>query len=110
MGPFLTVLWEDLADPILSGREELGFSKLYAELPDPWEFHGTTRFAASWLGYTFCDMEVSDMEPVPLDAVAVVTLLGRLDLAVAARVRRVDARVARRGALEEGRTLEPARA
>ncbi len=68
MGPFLTVLWEDLADPILSGREELGFSKLYCELPDPWEFNGTTRFAASWLGYTFMDMELTDMKQIPIDA------------------------------------------
>lgn len=68
MGPFLTVLWEDLADPILSGREEIGFSKLYCELPDPWEFDGTTRFSASWLGYTFLDMELTGMKPVPVDA------------------------------------------
>ena len=66
MGPLLTVLWENLADPIQSGREELGFSKEYAELPDPWEFDGTTRFAASWLGFTFCDMELTDMKPVPV--------------------------------------------
>ena len=69
MGPLLTVLWEDLADPIQSGREELGFSKEYAELPDPWEFNGTTRFAASWLGFTFCEMQLEDMKPVPVDAV-----------------------------------------
>ena len=66
MGPFLTVLWEDLADPILSGREELGFSKLYCELPDPWEFSGKTRFSASCLGYSFLDMEVTDMKSVPV--------------------------------------------
>ena len=68
MGPFLTVLWENLADPIQSGREELGFSKVYCELPDPWEYRGTTRFAASWLGFTFLDMQLEDMEAVPLDA------------------------------------------
>lgn len=67
MGPFLTVLWENLADPILSGREELGFSKLYCELPDPWPFAGTTRFAASWLGFTFMDMQLEDMQEVPAD-------------------------------------------
>ena len=68
MGPFLTVLWENLADPIQSGREELGFSKVYAELPDPWEYEGTTRFAASWLGFTFLDMQLEDMAAAPLDA------------------------------------------
>ena len=66
MGPFLTVLWENLCDPICSGREEIGFSKMYCELPDPWEFDGTTRFTASWLGFTFCNMELSNMKPIPV--------------------------------------------
>ena len=34
-GPLLTVLWENLTDPILTGREQLGFSKIYCELPEP---------------------------------------------------------------------------
>ena len=29
-GNFLLVLWENLTDPILTGREELGFSKMVA--------------------------------------------------------------------------------
>jgi hypothetical protein len=28
-----SVLWENLADPIISGREELRFNKLYCEIP-----------------------------------------------------------------------------
>ena len=28
-GNLLTVLWENLADPIITGREELGFAKIY---------------------------------------------------------------------------------
>ena len=32
-GEFLSVLWENLCEPILTGREELGFSKIYCELP-----------------------------------------------------------------------------
>ena len=34
-GNFLTVLWENLTDPILTGREELGFSKIFCDLPEP---------------------------------------------------------------------------
>ena len=34
-GNLLTVLWENLTDPILTGREEIGFSKIYCELPYP---------------------------------------------------------------------------
>lgn len=67
MGPFLSVLWEDLCDPICSGREEIGFSKMYAELPDPWEFDGTTRFNASWEGFSFCEMELSNMKSIPVE-------------------------------------------
>ena len=33
-GNFLLVLWENLTDPILTGREELGFSKIYCNLPE----------------------------------------------------------------------------
>lgn len=32
---FMPVLWEDMADPILTGREELGSPKLYADIADP---------------------------------------------------------------------------
>lgn len=66
MGPFLTVLWENMCDPICSGREEIGFSKMFCNLPDPWEFDGTTRFSADWYGFRFCDMELTDMKPVPV--------------------------------------------
>ncbi len=34
-GNFMPVLWESLADPILTGRDELGHPKLWAEIPDP---------------------------------------------------------------------------
>jgi hypothetical protein len=33
-GRFLAVMWENLPDPIISGREEIGHPKLYAEIPD----------------------------------------------------------------------------
>lgn len=32
---YMMVLFESFCDPIVTGREELGFSKLWAELPDP---------------------------------------------------------------------------
>ena len=65
-GEFLTVLWENLADPIITGREELGFSKIYCELPEPRTHAGVTHCAASWLGFTFMDMRLTDMTPQPL--------------------------------------------
>ena len=64
LGPFLTVLWENLTDPILTGREQLGFAKIYCELPDPAVCRGETHVTASWLGYRFLDMKLRNMQPV----------------------------------------------
>jgi hypothetical protein len=57
-GSFLTVLWENLADPIITGREELGFSKIYCELPEPRASQGLTHCIASWMGFKFMDMKI----------------------------------------------------
>lgn len=61
-GQFLTVLWENLTDPILTGREELGFAKIYCELPPPRMVGPGTWCQASWLGFTFLEMALTDME------------------------------------------------
>lgn len=60
-GNFLTVLWENLTDPILTGREELGFSKIYCELPAPTSFRGQYHVIASWLGFKFLDLYIEDL-------------------------------------------------
>ena len=60
-GSFLTVLWENLADPIITGREELGFAKIYCELPEPVVFRGETHLTASWLGFKFLDLKVNHL-------------------------------------------------
>ena len=65
-GSLLTVLWENLCDPILTGREQLGFSKIYCELPEPTVLRGETHVIASWLGFTFLDMKLTNMHEVPL--------------------------------------------
>ena len=67
-GGFLTVLWENLCDPILTGREQLGFSKIYCELPEPTVLRGETHFIASWLGLKFLDMKLTNMKPVALNS------------------------------------------
>ena len=65
-GPFLTVLWENLTDPILTGREELGFAKIYCELPEPTVLRGAWHCTAAWLGFKFLDLRVTDLrEPDP---------------------------------------------
>lgn len=62
-GPVLLVLWENLCDAILSGREELGFSKIYCDLPEPRILQGETHCVASWLGFRFMDLHVRNMAP-----------------------------------------------
>jgi hypothetical protein len=72
-GEFLTVLWENLCDPIITGREELGYAKIYCELPDPVACGGATRCSASWLGFRFMDLRVSDLRvPSSEEAAALV--------------------------------------
>ncbi len=68
-GGFMPVLWESMADPILTGREELGFPKLPAEIPDPRCLDGAWTIEALWQGYRFFEMELTDLsdsrEPAP---------------------------------------------
>ncbi len=58
-GPFLMVLWENLADPIITGREQLGFAKIYCEIVPASTANGITTCRASWLGHTFATMTLS---------------------------------------------------
>lgn len=55
------VTWENLADPIVSGRDELGFSKIYADsiTCEVTEALDAVRWAAAWDGTRFLEMEVS---------------------------------------------------
>jgi hypothetical protein len=64
VGPFLTVIWENLTDPILTGREQLGFSKIYSELPEPVVYNGETHCTASWMGFRFLDIKLRNMKVV----------------------------------------------
>jgi hypothetical protein len=69
VGSFLTVLWENLADPIITGREELGFSKIYCELPEPRVCQGETDCIASWLGFKFMDLKIRGLTRLPADEI-----------------------------------------
>lgn len=60
-GTYLPVLFENLADPILSGREELGCPKLFADL-DIQQDGNTWSLNASWMGSKFATLTLS--EPV----------------------------------------------
>ncbi|MBI4273438.1 MAG: acetoacetate decarboxylase family protein [Rhizobiales bacterium] len=60
-GWFLAVLWENLADPIISGREELGFNKLYADIAEPRFIAGGIVHEAGWLGHRFFDLRIDKL-------------------------------------------------
>jgi hypothetical protein len=69
-GKFTPVLWENLADPILTGREELGFSKLYAQIPEPIILGNAYRASASWEGFRFFELEASELAETALKPAA----------------------------------------
>jgi len=51
-GSFLSVLFESLCDPIITGREELGFPKVYADL----KVEGNS-YTLSWDGHEFLKLD-----------------------------------------------------
>jgi hypothetical protein len=69
-GSFLTVLWENLADPIITGREELGYAKIYCELPEPAVLRGEWHAIAAWLGFKFLDIKVSQLRQQTVEEIA----------------------------------------
>jgi hypothetical protein len=62
-GWFQPVCWEDMAEPILSGREELGWSKVYGDLPVLSESDEQLLVAGEWDGFRFFDFELSGSSP-----------------------------------------------
>lgn len=70
-GDFMPVIWEGLADAIVTGRDELGFPKLVADFPDDYDLDldaGTLGLSVSWFDHTFFEMSMSGLAEVP-DAV-----------------------------------------
>ncbi|HET7888907.1 MAG TPA: acetoacetate decarboxylase family protein [Bradyrhizobium sp.] len=64
-GRFLAVVWENLADPIITGRCEIGHPKLYAEISEPRTCDGVQICNAGWMGFRFLDIGVSDLRDAP---------------------------------------------
>ena len=54
IGSLLSVLFESFTDPIVTGREELGFPKVFATTTDPIiAMDGSKEYGVSWLGHEF---------------------------------------------------------
>ncbi len=69
-GRFQLVLWENMADPIISGREELGFAKLYADIPDLDIAPDRAAGHAAWDGFRFLDVAADGLREVARDGYA----------------------------------------
>lgn len=78
-GYFLSILWENLPDPILSGRDELGFSKLYCEIPPPRVLRNRHVYHTHWLGHEFFTLEIDGLEETSAEQMAKATAGTRND-------------------------------
>ncbi|KAK4542358.1 hypothetical protein LTR36_006814 [Oleoguttula mirabilis] len=62
-GTFLAVLFEDLVDPILTGRDELGMPKLFADIGIAHHGEvGDCTISLGWRGVEFGEFEISKLE------------------------------------------------
>lgn len=69
-GLFCAVMWENMGDPIITGREQLGHPKLYAQLDEPRIWKDRTHLRASWEGFTFAEMDISCSKEASQDLVS----------------------------------------
>ena len=60
-GNYCLVMWENLTDPILTGRELQGIPKLYADIEDHAVLDGDWRTSASHFGHKMLDMHVTGL-------------------------------------------------
>jgi hypothetical protein len=56
-GDFVAVMWENMAEPIIVGREEAGHPKLFAEIPPLVTGEGFLHAAASRFGFEFFSLD-----------------------------------------------------
>ena len=70
-GALCAVMWEGQSDAIMTGREELGFPKLFADIPAIERDGDSAHGEASWLGHRFLTLTVQDMVETPDAAPAV---------------------------------------
>jgi len=72
-GVFLAVLFENMCEPIITGREELGFSKMYSDISGPVVSENKAKVSASWEGFKFLDIEVNHLVNSSVDSAKNIT-------------------------------------
>ena len=62
-GALCLVIWEGSPDAVMTGREELGFSKMFANFTDiDWDENtGRAACEVSWMNHTFFDIELTGL-------------------------------------------------
>jgi len=68
-GVFNPVVWENMYEPIASGRERLGWSKIYSEIPPLTVYDGTAHCVASWYGFKFMDQTITNLKQLTEDEI-----------------------------------------
>ena len=63
-GNFSPVIWENMTEPILTGREQIGWSKIYADIAPAAVIGNKMQCGSSWYGFKFMDMIVDNMRPL----------------------------------------------
>lgn len=71
-GSFLPVLFENLADPVITGREEVAMPKLFCDI-DVVRDEKSVKMTAGWRGAQFFSWEMDDLSEKPEDRSAGVT-------------------------------------
>lgn len=76
-GNYCLVMWENLTDPILTGREIQGIPKIYADIPDHTICEGIWRTCASYRGHKIVDLMIKDLKPLAPQEVKVIEKMAR---------------------------------
>ena len=76
-GSYCLVMWENLTDPILTGREIQGIPKIYAEIPDHTIFDGVWSTCAGYRGHKIVDLTIKNLDPLPSEQVKEIEKMAR---------------------------------
>ena len=67
-GGFCVVMWENMTEPIIGGRDHSGVPKVFADIPNPTEEAGTWHGSLSHFGHPIMEMAVSGLTPLGAEA------------------------------------------
>jgi len=67
-GSFCVVMWENMTEPIIGGRDHSGVPKVFGDIPNPTEEAGNWRGRLSHFGHPIMEMAVSDLTPLTAEA------------------------------------------